>query len=86
MDAAMSNSKTNSRAVGLDLSLGVIRWLTGHENLHYGLWDGLEVTAENLGRAQIECQGPGGHTASAHVQEEQSRWKGKKRYKPKTVL
>lgn len=52
MDAAMSNSKTNSRAVGLDLSLGVIRWLTGHENLHYGLWDGLEVTAENLGRAQ----------------------------------
>jgi len=48
----MSNSKTNSRAVGLDISLEVIRWLTGHENLHYGLWDGLDVRAENLGRAQ----------------------------------
>lgn len=48
----MSNSKTNSRAVGLDLGLGVVRWLTGHENLHYGLWDGLEVRADNLGRAQ----------------------------------
>jgi SAM-dependent methyltransferase len=44
--------KIDTRAVGLDTGLALIRWLTGAENLHYGLWSGLEVTAGNLRRAQ----------------------------------
>jgi SAM-dependent methyltransferase len=44
--------KIDTRAVGLDVGLVFIRWLTGAENLHYGLWTGLEVTAGNLRRAQ----------------------------------
>lgn len=44
--------KIDTRAVGLDVGLAFIRWLTGAENLHYGLWTGLEVTAGNLRRAQ----------------------------------
>ncbi len=44
--------KIDSRAVGLDTGLALIRWLTGAESLHYGLWDGLEVSAGNLRRAQ----------------------------------
>ncbi len=44
--------KPDTRAVGLDVGLAFIKWLTGAENLHYGLWEGLEVTAANLRRAQ----------------------------------
>ncbi|MGB4829234.1 MAG: methyltransferase domain-containing protein [Paracoccaceae bacterium] len=44
--------KIDTRAVGLDTGLALIRWLTGAENLHYGLWDGLEPVAGNLRRAQ----------------------------------
>ena len=44
--------KIDTRAVGLDLGLAFIRWLTGADNLHYGLWTGLEVTAGNLRAAQ----------------------------------
>lgn len=44
--------KIDTRAVGLDVGLAFIRWLTGAENLHYGLWSGLEVTAGNLRTAQ----------------------------------
>jgi MPBQ/MSBQ methyltransferase len=44
--------KIDTRAIGLDVGLSFITWLTGAENLHYGLWDGLEVTAGNLRRAQ----------------------------------
>ena len=44
--------KIDSRAIGLDTGLALIKWLTGAENLHYGLWDGLEVAAGNLRRAQ----------------------------------
>ena len=44
--------KIDTRAVGLDVGLAFIRWLTGSENLHYGLWTGLEVTAGNLKAAQ----------------------------------
>ena len=44
--------KIDTRAVGLDVGLAFIRWLTGSENLHYGLWTGLEVTAANLKAAQ----------------------------------
>jgi len=42
----------DTRAVGLDAGLALGRWLTGAENLHYGLWDGLPVCAGNLGAAQ----------------------------------
>ena len=42
----------NSQAVGLDIGLSFIKWLTGAENLHYGIWTDLEVTAGNLGQAQ----------------------------------
>jgi len=45
-------TKIDTRAVGLDTGLALIRWLTGAESLHYGLWTGLEVTAGNLRRAQ----------------------------------
>jgi SAM-dependent methyltransferase len=44
--------KIDTRAVGLDTGLALIRWLTGAENLHYGLWTGLDVTAGNLRAAQ----------------------------------
>ena len=44
--------KIDTRAVGLDVGLAFIRWLAGAENLHYGLWDGLEPVAGNLRRAQ----------------------------------
>lgn len=44
--------KLDTRAIGLDVGLSFIRWLTGRENLHYGFWTGLEVTAGNLGAAQ----------------------------------
>lgn len=45
-------ARIDTRAIGLDVGLSFIRWLTGAENLHYGLWTGLEVTAGNLGAAQ----------------------------------
>ncbi len=46
------NRNLDTRAIGLDAGLEFVRWLTGAENLHYGLWDGLEVTAGNLRAAQ----------------------------------
>ncbi|MEL6640880.1 MAG: class I SAM-dependent methyltransferase [Pseudomonadota bacterium] len=48
----MGRSKFDSRSVGLDIGLSFSRWLTGRENLHYGLWDGLDVCAGNVGSAQ----------------------------------
>lgn len=45
-------SKIDTRAIGLDVGLSFIRWLTGAENLHYGLWTGLDVSAANLRAAQ----------------------------------
>jgi MPBQ/MSBQ methyltransferase len=42
----------DTQAIGLDVGLGFVRWLTGAENLHYGLWDGLDISAANLGAAQ----------------------------------
>ncbi len=44
--------KIDTKAIGLDAGLSFIHWLTGAENLHYGLWTGLEVTAGNLRAAQ----------------------------------
>lgn len=50
---ATSAKKIDTRAIGLDVALEAAKFLTGKENLHYGLWrDGLEVCAANLGRAQ----------------------------------
>lgn len=46
------SSKLDTRAIGLDVGLSFIRWLTGAENLHYGLWTGLEPAAANLRAAQ----------------------------------
>lgn len=48
----MSKDKIDTRAIGLDVGLHFVRWLTGAENLHYGLWDGLEVNAANVRAAQ----------------------------------
>ena len=50
--SAGMSKKMNSQAVGLDIGLSFIKWLTGAENLHYGIWTDLEVTAGNLGQAQ----------------------------------
>ncbi|MEM9475440.1 MAG: methyltransferase domain-containing protein [Pseudomonadota bacterium] len=44
--------KLDTRAVGLDVGMEFVRWLTGAENLHYGLWTGLDVSAGNLRAAQ----------------------------------
>lgn len=44
--------KIDTRAVGLDVGLAMIHWLTGGESLHYGIWDGLQVNAGNLRAAQ----------------------------------
>lgn len=48
----MAKQKLNSQAIGLDIGLSFVKWLTGAENLHYGLWTGLDVTAANLRTAQ----------------------------------
>ena len=44
--------KIDTRAVGLDIGLAAIKFLTGKENLHYGIWDGLDICAANVGPAQ----------------------------------
>ena len=44
--------KLDTQAIGLDVGLSFINWLSGAENLHYGLWDDLDVTAGNLRAAQ----------------------------------
>ena len=49
----MNNEKIDTRAIGLDVGLEFVRWLTGAENLHYGYWDGLKICAGNLGPAQV---------------------------------
>ncbi|MFT6103924.1 MAG: hypothetical protein ACJA1E_000339 [Paracoccaceae bacterium] len=48
----MAKQKMDSRAIGLDVGLSLMAWLTGAENLHYGLWDDIEPLAQNLGAAQ----------------------------------
>ena len=44
--------KEASRLVGLDIALKVSSFVTGKKHLHYGLWEKLDVTLENLGKAQ----------------------------------
>ncbi|MXY34456.1 MAG: methyltransferase domain-containing protein [Boseongicola sp. SB0664_bin_43] len=48
----MPKGKVDTKAVGLDAGVSFIRWLTGAENLHYGLWTDLEPVAVNVGKAQ----------------------------------
>lgn len=48
----MSKQKLDTQALGLDIGLAFTKWVTGAENLHYGFWDGLDVTAGNLRAAQ----------------------------------
>ena len=54
MTAYRKNKKSqeSSRAVGLDIALRVVSFVTGKEHLHYGYWEGLDVNLENLGKAQ----------------------------------
>lgn len=50
---AKSKKKIDTRAIGLDVGLAFSKFLTGKENLHYGLWDPQwDICAENVGRAQ----------------------------------
>ena len=44
--------KAASRLVGLDIALKVSSFVNGKEQLNYGLWEKLDVTLENLGKAQ----------------------------------
>ena len=44
--------KEPSRLLGLDIALKVSGFVTGKEHLHYGLWEKLDVTLDNLGKAQ----------------------------------
>lgn len=46
------NRKINSQEIGLDIAMSLAKFVTGKENLHYGYWKNLEVTLENLGKAQ----------------------------------
>ena len=48
----MKNKNQTSKAVGLDIALKLSNFITGKDNMHYGLWDGLDITLDNLGIAQ----------------------------------
>ena len=41
-----------SQAVGLDIALELANFITGKNNMHYGIWDNLHVNLGNLGIAQ----------------------------------
>ena len=41
-----------SQAIGLDIALELANFITGKSNMHYGIWDGLQVNLANLGDAQ----------------------------------
>ena len=47
-----TNYQESSKAVGLDIALKVVSFITGKEHLHYGYWNGINVNLENLGKAQ----------------------------------
>ena len=48
----MKDRNQTSQAVGLDIALKLSNFITGKDNMHYGLWDGLDITLDNLGTAQ----------------------------------
>ena len=43
---------SDTKAIGLEVSLSITKFVTGKENLHYGVWDKLDPCLENLGKAQ----------------------------------
>jgi SAM-dependent methyltransferase len=48
-----ANNKLDTRSIGLDIGLAFSKFLTGKENLHYGLWaTDMAVCAANIGAAQ----------------------------------
>lgn len=50
---ATRRGRIDTRALGLDVAAELARFLTGRENLHYGIWEpGVEVCAANLRQAQ----------------------------------
>ena len=51
MKKKLANNDT-SQAVGLDIALELASFITGKSNMHYGIWDNLEVNLGNLGIAQ----------------------------------
>ncbi len=49
----MARKKMDTRSIGLDIGLAFSKFLTGKENLHYGLWGAnMDVCAANVGPAQ----------------------------------
>ena len=46
------NNTLDTKALGLEVSLAVAKFVTGKENMHYGVWDNLDPCLENLGKAQ----------------------------------
>ena len=51
MKKKLANNDT-SQAVGLDIALELASFITGKSNMHYGIWDNLEINLGNLGIAQ----------------------------------
>lgn len=52
---ASARRKIDTKSLGLEIGIDLVRFLTGREHLHYGLWvDGLEPCAANLLAAQSE--------------------------------
>ena len=46
------NNTLDTKALGLEFSLAIAKFVTGKENMHYGVWDNLDPCLENLGKAQ----------------------------------
>ena len=46
------NNALDTKALGLEVSLAIAKFVTGKENMHYGVWDNLDPCLENLGKAQ----------------------------------
>ena len=46
------NNTLDTKTLGLEVSLAIAKFVTGKENMHYGVWDNLDPCLENLGRAQ----------------------------------
>ena len=46
------NNTLDTKTLGLEVSLAIAKFVTGKENMHYGVWDNLDPSLENLGKAQ----------------------------------
>ena len=49
---AKQKNISDTKAIGLEVSLSITKFVTGKENLHYGVRDKLDPCLENLGQAQ----------------------------------